>query len=58
MRAYRLQDAGLDTRDANTMLGFEDDERDYGTAAMMLRSLNCYADRAAYQQSSQARRSH
>ena len=41
MRAYRLQDAGLDTRDANTMLGFEDDERDYGTAAMMLRSLNC-----------------
>lgn len=41
MRAYRLQDAGLDTRDANTVLGFEDDERDYGTAAMMLRSLNC-----------------
>jgi GTP cyclohydrolase II len=41
MRAYRLQDAGLDTRDANTMLGFEDDERDYETAAMMLRSLNC-----------------
>jgi GTP cyclohydrolase II len=41
MRAYRLQDAGLDTRDANTMLGFDDDERDYGTAAMMLRSLNC-----------------
>ena len=41
MRAYRLQDAGLDTRDANTMLGFEDDERDYGTAAMMLRTLNC-----------------
>jgi GTP cyclohydrolase II len=41
MRAYQLQDAGLDTRDANTMLGFEDDERDYGTAAMMLRSLNC-----------------
>jgi len=41
MRAYRLQDAGLDTRDANTMLGFEDDERDYGIAAMMLRTLNC-----------------
>jgi GTP cyclohydrolase II len=41
MRAYRLQDAGLDTRDANTMLGFEDDERDYGVAAMMLRTLNC-----------------
>jgi GTP cyclohydrolase II len=41
MRAYRLQDAGLDTRDANTMLGFEDDERDYGVAAMMLRTLHC-----------------
>jgi GTP cyclohydrolase II len=41
MRAYRLQDAGLDTRDANTVLGFEDDERDYETAAMMLRLLNC-----------------
>jgi GTP cyclohydrolase II len=41
MRAYRLQDAGLDTRDANTMLGFEDDERDYGAAAHMLRTLNC-----------------
>jgi GTP cyclohydrolase II len=41
MRAYRLQDAGLDTRDANTMLGFEDDERDYQIAATMLRKLNC-----------------
>lgn len=41
MRAYRLQDDGLDTRDANTTLGFEDDERDYGVAAMMLRTLNC-----------------
>ena len=41
MRAYRLQDAGLDTRDANTMLGFEDDERDYGAAALMLQILNC-----------------
>ncbi|MEO8317050.1 MAG: GTP cyclohydrolase II [Bradyrhizobium sp.] len=41
MRAYRLQDAGLDTRDANTMLGFEDDERDYGAAALILRTLNC-----------------
>jgi GTP cyclohydrolase II len=41
MRAYRLQDGGLDTRDANTTLGFEDDERDYGVAAQMLRTLNC-----------------
>ena len=41
MRADRLQDGGLDTRDANTTLGFEDDERDYGIAALMLRTLNC-----------------
>ena len=41
MRAYRLQDSGLDTRDANTTLGFEDDERNYGVAALMLRTLNC-----------------
>src|SRR2546430_6064098 len=36
MRAYALQDAGLDTVDANTTLGFDDDERDYGIAARML----------------------
>jgi len=40
MRAYRLQNSGLDTRDANTTLGFEGDERDYGVAALMLRTLN------------------
>ena len=39
MRAYRLQDAGLDTIDANTTLGFNDDERDYGIAAGMLKIL-------------------
>ncbi|WP_424627813.1 GTP cyclohydrolase II [Bradyrhizobium sp. SYSU BS000235] len=41
MRAYRLQDDGFDTHDANTMLGFEDDERNYGIAAAMLAALNC-----------------
>jgi GTP cyclohydrolase II len=41
MRTYRLQDEGLDTFDANTTLGFDDDERDYGIAAQMLRMLNC-----------------
>ena len=41
MRTYRLQDDGLDTFDANTTLGFDDDERDYGIAARMLRMLNC-----------------
>jgi GTP cyclohydrolase II len=41
MRTYQLQDDGLDTFDANTTLGFDDDERDYGIAARMLRILNC-----------------
>ena len=41
MRTYQLQDDGLDTIDANTTLGFDDDERDYGIAARMLRILNC-----------------
>jgi GTP cyclohydrolase II len=41
MRAYALQDEGLDTVDANTTLGFDDDERDYGMAAQMLQKLNC-----------------
>jgi GTP cyclohydrolase II len=41
MRAYALQDDGLDTLDANTMLGFDDDERDYGVAVRMLQILKC-----------------
>jgi GTP cyclohydrolase II len=41
MRAYALQDEGLDTLDANTMLGFDDDERDYGIAVRMLQILGC-----------------
>jgi GTP cyclohydrolase II len=41
MRTYQLQDDGLDTVDANTTLGFDDDERDYGIAARMLQMLKC-----------------
>ena len=40
VRAYALQERGLDTVDANVALGFRDDERDYEVAAHMLASLN------------------
>ena len=39
LRAYGLQDEGLDTVDANLALGFRDDERDYSIAAHMLMQL-------------------
>ncbi len=39
MRAYALQDTGLDTIDANMALGFESDERRYDIAARMLTLL-------------------
>lgn len=39
IRAYRLQEQGLDTVDANRALGFRDDERDFTVAAAMLQAL-------------------
>ena len=39
IKAYKLQENGVDTVDANLQLGFNEDERDYGVGASMMHAL-------------------
>ena len=45
LQAYELQDAGLDTVEANERLGFKPDQRDYGIGVQILREIGVHSMR-------------
>ena len=55
IRAYELQDQGLDTVEANERLGFKADQRDYGIGVQILKDLGVRSHAPALEQSPQAR---
>ena len=58
IKAYALQDQGLDTVEANLALGFKADSRDYGVGIQMLKDLGLSRSAAADQQPQEDRRLH
>jgi RNA polymerase sigma-70 factor (ECF subfamily) len=55
LRAYALQDSGMDTVEANVHLGFRPDEREFGTGAQILHDLGVRQLRTPDQQPEEAR---